>query len=169
LCDSHPRSRRRRHQPERAVEGDLVVRPEGTICRELFLQWFSVLFFLEYTEELRISVLNIKNRNIKLNYYDSVLVAMECQMSMFHGTTARGWKGMNPFYFFMNPRPVYIATFIEKLPTHLTCMGGKSSHEVANYVQKVIASTLSYQYTGGFTRKDKYRELANNDDVVNSG
>jgi hypothetical protein len=74
---------------------------------------------------------------------------------------------MDPFYFFMNPRPVYTVTFLEKLPTHLTCSGGKSSHEVANYVQKVIASTLSYQCTD-FTRKDKYRELADNDGMVNN-
>ena len=44
---------------------------------------------------------------------------------------------------------------MDKLPAGLTCGGGKSSHEVPNDVQKLIASTLSYECTS-FTRKDKY-------------
>ena len=96
-----------------------------------------------------------------------VPVAMENHMTIFHGTTATGWKGMDPFYFAMNPSPIYEVTFLNKLTTELTCSGGKSSHEVANYIQKIIASTLSYECTT-LTRKDKYRALAGNDGAVAS-
>ncbi|KAK9142215.1 hypothetical protein Syun_011615 [Stephania yunnanensis] len=135
-------------------KGDLVVCPEGTTCREPYLLRFSPLFS-EVAEVI-------------------VPVAVEAKGSLFYGTSVRGQKGLDSFFFLMNPRPEYHLEFLEKIivGTQLSASPSiingdyckPSSFEIANRVQRLIGDAFGFECTN-LTRRDKYRMLAGNDGI----
>uniref|UniRef100_A0A7N0UGV4 Phospholipid/glycerol acyltransferase domain-containing protein n=1 Tax=Kalanchoe fedtschenkoi TaxID=63787 RepID=A0A7N0UGV4_KALFE len=139
------------------TQGDLVVCPEGTTCREGYLLRFSPLF----TEMSQVIV----------------PVALDTKVSMFYGTTASGLKCLDPFFFLMNPCPLYTVKFLDPvsgLPTspsavHDASAKGRDSRrfELANQVQSEIAKALNFTCTK-LTRKDKYLILAGNEGTVST-
>ncbi|KAL9828335.1 putative transferase [Arabidopsis thaliana] len=113
-------------------KGDLVICPEGSTCRQPFLLRFSALF-AELTDMI-------------------VPVAVNCRVGFFHANTVRGWNCMDMIFFFMNPRPGYEVTFLNKLPVE----GGG---------HRILADTLGFESTN-LTRKDKYKVLTGKDGTV---
>ncbi|OEL33896.1 putative glycerol-3-phosphate acyltransferase 3 [Dichanthelium oligosanthes] len=125
--------------------GGLVVCPEGTTCREPFLLRFSPLF-----AELG---------------RDVAPVALHSSVGMFHGTTAGGWKALDPLFLLMNPVPAYIVQFLDTITSGGGGGGPEAARAAANDVQRRIAEALGYTCTG-LTRRDKYLMLAGNEGLV---
>ncbi|KAJ1397928.1 Phospholipid/glycerol acyltransferase [Sesbania bispinosa] len=130
-------------------QGDLVVCPEGTTCREPYLLRFSPLFS-EMSDEI-------------------TPVAIDSHVSMFHGTTAGGLKCLDPVFFLMNPSPVYTVQLLNQVsPSRSHTNGNENSRfEVANHVQNQIGNALGFECTK-LTRKDKYLILAGNEGIVSN-
>ncbi|CAN6300149.1 unnamed protein product [Urochloa humidicola] len=134
----------RRRMSSMLARGDVVVCPEGTTCREPYLLRFSPLF-----AELASQV---------------TPVAVDARTAVFYATsTSPVAKSFDSVYFLMNPRPEYSVQFLEPVDTE----SGKTIIEVANEVQRALASALGFEGTA-LTRKDKYLLLAGNEGVVKS-
>ncbi|KAK6937251.1 Phospholipid/glycerol acyltransferase [Dillenia turbinata] len=130
-------------------QGDLVVCPEGTTCREPYLLRFSPLF-AEMSDDI-------------------VPVAVNAHVDMFYGTTAGGFKCLDPVYFLMNAFPKYTVNLsLGKVCGSSTCHDGRESRfGVANHVQCLLSEALGFECTM-LTRKDKYLILAGNEGIVSS-
>uniref|UniRef100_A0ACD5VJE7 Uncharacterized protein n=1 Tax=Avena sativa TaxID=4498 RepID=A0ACD5VJE7_AVESA len=126
-------------------QGDLAVCPEGTTCREPYLLRFSPLF-AELADDME-------------------PVALDAQVTSLYGTTASGRKWLDPVAFFANPVPAYRVEFLGPVPRDQTRAGGKSSAEVANWVQQRLGQALGFECTD-LSRRDKYIMLAGTDGVV---
>lgn len=126
-------------------QGDLVVCPEGTTCREPYLLRFSSLF-AEVADEV-------------------YPVALTTNAGMFYGTSTGLFKFLDHFYFLMNPWPEYEVKFLGKMSTR--SIDGKrcTGFEAANHVQSEIGWELGFDLTK-LTRKDKYLMLAGNEGFV---
>ncbi|KAL8094463.1 putative glycerol-3-phosphate acyltransferase 3 [Apium graveolens] len=129
-------------------QGDLVVCPEGTTCREPYLLRLSPLF-TELTDDI-------------------VPVGMDTRVSMFHGTTASGLKFLDPIFFLMNPTPSYTFQILDKICGVSSNDDKSSRFDVANKVQSELGKALGFECTM-LTRKDKYMILAGNEGVVSAG
>ncbi|PIN18167.1 Glycerol-3-phosphate 1-O-acyltransferase [Handroanthus impetiginosus] len=135
-------------------QSDAVVCPEGTTCREPYLLRFSPLF-----SEIRNEVSP---------------VALNCHVSMFYGTTARGMKFMDPLLFLINPWTRYSVCFLDVVRCDKNTRGDycdyddNSKFKVANLVQNKMAKALGFTCTK-LTRKDKYLILAGNEGIVTHG
>uniref|UniRef100_A0A2P2IJK2 Putative glycerol-3-phosphate acyltransferase 3 n=1 Tax=Rhizophora mucronata TaxID=61149 RepID=A0A2P2IJK2_RHIMU len=131
-------------------QGDLVVCPEGTTCREPYLLRFSPLF-AEMSDEM-------------------IPVAIDTHVSMFYGTTAGGLKCLDPLYFLMNPMPCYTIRVLQGLSglSNSPDSDQTSRIDVANHVQAEISKALGFECTK-LTRRDKYLTLAGNEGVIISG
>ncbi|KAJ3676859.1 hypothetical protein LUZ60_002583 [Juncus effusus] len=121
-------------------QGDLVVCPEGTTCREPYLLRFSPLF-AEIAEKI-------------------VPVATRAKGSMFYGTTVRGFKWLDSPFFLMNPYPRYCLSFLE--PVSGRPDSSSLCYDIANCIQERIGKVLEFECTS-LTRKDKYGMLAGHD------
>ncbi|XP_022960419.1 probable glycerol-3-phosphate acyltransferase 3 [Cucurbita moschata] len=128
-------------------DGNLIVCPEGTTCREPYLLRFSPLF-----SEVGAKIVPIAN---------------DTHVSMFYGTTASGFKCFDPIFFLMNPSPSYTIKKLDVVDGLFASDGDNKAtrFDVANCVQREIGKALEFECTN-LTRRDKYLILAGNEGIV---